>query len=127
MTWEQGLALASVAVTAFLGWLTYKRGSHADDVLDVAANVKTTFEAQAEFNVALREENKKIRLDLIACEEGHVEDRRAFAAAQAVIDDQAREIARLKATVDEHEMTIARHELTINQLRAGTQADRREN
>ena len=126
MTWEQVLALASVSVTGVLGWLTYRRGSRADDVLDVAANVKTTFEAQAEFNTALREENDRTRLALAACERSHVEDRAAIAAAQVVMDAQVREIARLKATVDEHEETITRHELTINQLRSGTAADRRE-
>lgn len=126
MTWEQGLALASVAVTGLLGWVTYRRGARADDVINVAANVKTTFDAQVEITEALQREVARHRQSLADCE-GHTEAmRRASAAAQLVIDRQEREIARLKAVVDEHEQTIARHELTINQLRAGTQADRRD-
>ena len=126
MNWQEGLLIACAVSTAVLGWVTKVRSGKADAVLDVAANVKTTFEAQTEINEGLRADVARLRASLIDCDDAHVEDRRAIALAQEVVDAQAREIARLKATVDEHEETIARHERTINELRPGTSADRRD-
>lgn len=126
MTWQTATSLLSVLATIILGGAAYLRSKRADDVLDVAANVKTTFEAQTEINEGLRLDVARLRGALVDCEDAHVEDRRAISLAQDVVDAQAREIARLKVTVNEHEETIARHELTINQLRAGTSADRRD-
>lgn len=126
MTWQTATSLASVIATVVLGGLAYKRSRRADDVLDVAANVKTTFEAQAEINEGLRADVVRLRGAHQQCEEATNDLRRALAGSHLARDEQAREIARLKATVNEHEETIARHELTINQLRSGTPADRRE-
>ncbi len=125
MTWEQALlTLCSVSVPV-LGWATFTRGRKADEVLDVAANVKATFEAQVGINTALTADLGRVRMSLRECEEHHHVTHQSLTEAHELADAQAREIARLKATVDEHEQTIARHELTINQLRAGTAADRR--
>jgi len=129
VTWEQVLlalgAMGGVG-TVVLGYVVYKRGTKADKVLDVASNIQTTFSAQAEVNDTLREDNRSLREDLLSlrselrdCETRH---REALQRA----DEGDREVNRLKTTVNEHEETIARHELTMNQLRAGTPADRRE-
>lgn len=126
MSWEQALIAACAISTALLGWVTYKRGSKADEVLDVAANVKSTFEAQVEINDGLRADVARLRAAHNTCEEATNQLRRAIADGHLREDEQVREIARLKAQVGEHEETIGRHELTINQLRAGTPADRRE-
>lgn len=129
MTWVQVVLVLgplSAAVMAYLAVLTFRQTRKVDAALGTAEAMKATYEGQKQFNDTLLEQNAKIRVDLEACEDGHVEDRAAIAAAQLVIDAQVREIARLKATVNEHEETITRHELTINQLRAGTPADRRD-
>lgn len=126
MTWEQALLAVCAVATSLLGWVTLQRGRKADEVLDVAANVKSTFEAQVEINDGLREDVTRLRAAHQVCEEATNQLRRALADSHLREDEQAREVAHLKATVDEHEHTIGRHEQTINQLRAGTAADRRE-
>lgn len=120
MTWEQLLSLLAVAVTGILGWLTYRRSRRSDEVLDVAANIKTTFDAQAEINHGLREDVKRLREAHQLCEEATNDLRRSLANSHLIIDAQTRETAQLKATVAEHELTISRHERTINELRVQT-------
>lgn len=126
MSWEQVVLALCAAATALLGWVTFRRGRKADEVLDVAANVKSTFDAQVEINDGLRADVHRLRLAHKECEDATNDLRRALADAHLREDEQVRELARQKAQLGEHEQTIARHELTINQLRAGTQADRRE-
>lgn len=128
MAWEQVLiALGAIGApgTIILGVIVYRQGRKADEVLDVAANVKSTFDAQAEINEERRLDVIRLREAHRECEDATNDLRRALAEAHLRKDEQAREIAHLKAVVNEHEQTIARHERTINQLRAGTQADRR--
>jgi hypothetical protein len=116
MSWEQALLAACAVSTALLGWVTYKRGSRADDVLDVAANVKSTFEAQVEINDSLRQDVVRLRAAHQTCEDATNDLRRSLADAHLREDEQVREVARLKAIVNEHEVTIARHETTINNM-----------
>lgn len=126
VTWQPWLLLACSISIAVLGWVTYKRGRKNDSVLDVAANIQSTYEAQKEINEERRQDIARLRAAHQQCEEATDALRRSNAELYLQRDDQAREIARLKAVVDEHEQTIARHEATINQLRSGTPADRRE-
>lgn len=126
MTWQPWLLVACSIATALLGWVTYKRGRRTDDVLNVAANIQSTYETQSDIIGGLRDEVGRLRSAHRTCEEATDTLRHALAESHLLVDKQAREVARLKATVDEHEQTIARHEQTINQLRAGTPADRRE-
>lgn len=126
MTWEQGLLALCAVSTAILGWVTYRRGSKTDEVLDVAANVQSTFDTQVEITDGLRADVARLRAAHLACEQATDALRHELAESHLREDEQAREVHRLKATVGEHEETIARHEQTINQLRAGTPADRRE-
>ncbi len=129
MSWVQVVLVlgpTSAAVMAYLAVLTFRQTRKVDAALGTADAMKATYAGQREFNNTLLEQNAKIRIDLEACEDGHVEDRAAIAAAQLVIDSQVREIAHLKANVNDLEQDVARHELTINQLRAGTPADRRD-
>lgn len=120
MTWEQILSLLAIAITGTLGWLSYRRSRRSDEVLDVAANIKHTFDAQAEINQALREDVTRLRGLHQLCEEATNDLRRSLANSHLVVDAQTREIAQLKATVAEHELTISRHERTINELRVQT-------
>lgn len=126
MTWQPWLLVVCSIATALLGWITYKRGRRQDSVLNVAANIQSTFEAQAEINEERRKEIGRLRASHQICEKATDDLRRSLAEAHTERDGQTREVARLKAMVDEHERTITRHEGTINQLRAGSPADRRD-
>lgn len=118
MTWQPWLLVASAIATAVLGWITYKRGRRNDDVLDVAANIQSTFDAQAKINEERREEIVRLHAAHQRCEEATNALRRANAELHLERDKQDREIARLKSIVNEHEQAIASHERTINMLKA---------
>lgn len=92
----------------------------------MSANIQSTYETQTEIIDGLRDDISRLRVEHKECEDATNLLRRSLAESDLLADERAREIARLKATVGEHEQTISRHEATINQLRAGTPADRRE-
>lgn len=118
MTWQPWLLVACSIATALLGWVTYKRGRHNDDVLNVAANIQATYDAQKEINEDRRKEIVQLRIDHRLCEEATDSLRSDLAESLLERDKLVREHARLKAMVNEHEQTIARHEHTINELKA---------
>lgn len=119
MTWQPWLLVACSIATALLAWVTYKRGRRNDEVLNVAANIQSTYDAQKEVNEERRLEIAQLRAAHQQCVDDTNDLRRDLAASHLKRDEQTREIARLKATVDEHEHTIAKHERRINELQAG--------
>jgi len=114
MGWEQFVALLSVLITGGIGLLTYLRGRRSDEALNVATNIKTTFEAQGQLIDALQEDIATQRGWLHACEESCRECRRELEERTRLFHDLERQFANLKTLAFEQEQTIARHERTLN-------------
>ncbi len=137
MPWELVVLTVGMVSTAALGWVTFRYSQRNDaqaaeakresaEALNMAANIQSTYDILNGITDGLRSDVTRLRAAHAQCEEATNSLRRSLAESYLERDKLAREVARQKATTDEHEVTIARHELTINQLRAGTQADRRE-
>jgi chromosome segregation ATPase len=129
------LAILAVGTlsSVVLAWLAWDRSKKGDKALGIAANIQSTFKAQqatskvqSDINDDLRQDVTRLRSAHRECEEATNDLRRALAESHLREDELTREVARQKAQLGEHEETIGRHETTINQLRAGTAADRRE-
>lgn len=123
MDWAVVISGVSVTATAILGFLTLRRGNKADEALNVATNVQTTFDAQKSIVDNLQEEVERYRGDLnehrsmlLKCEEDCRSCRSNLAGAQMIIKTQELEIQNLKNVVSEHENTIAKHERTLSQV-----------
>lgn len=116
MEWEQATALTSALITGAIGLLTYLRGRRSDEALNVATNIKTTFDAQAQLIDALQEEIATQRGWLHACEESCRECRRQLEERTRLFHALEREFANLKALAFEQEQTIARHERTLTSI-----------
>lgn len=120
MDWTAFAAVASVLGTIGLGVLTFLRGTKADQALNTATNVQSTFTAQKELVDNLQEEVARHREDLhqhrgllFRCEEESRSCRSNLAGARMIISAQEAEIENLKAVVAEHEQTIAKHEKAL--------------
>ncbi len=118
MSWQPILLVACSVAVAYIGALTYLRSRRSDKVLNVAANIQATYEAQRAVTDGLRADVTRLREANERCDEATNHLRRSLSNAHLVVDAQSREMAQLKATVAEHELTISRHERTINELRA---------
>lgn len=123
MDWTAFAAVASVLGTIGLGILTFVRGTKADQALNTATNVQSTFTAQKELVDNLQEEVIRQREDLnehrsllFRCEQECRACRSNLAGAHLVIASQEAEIENLKGLVAEHEQTIAKHERTLNKV-----------
>lgn len=97
MTWPNGIALFSACVTAVLGFVAVTRSWRSDKALDTAANVKTTFDAQATLIQDLQTETARLRVDLRGCEERHHETALKLGEAHSKLDQLTRRIAALEA------------------------------
>jgi len=116
MGWQEVASLGSVVVALLLGLLTYTRGAKSDQALDIATNVKTTFEAQQALVNDLQEELVRNRNLAHDCEKSCIDLRRKLAQSLRLVSEQEAEISKLKSVVSEHEATIAKHEKTINSM-----------
>ena len=123
MNWPAVASILSVLATIILGVLTFVRGSKADEALNTATTVQSTFDAQRYLFDNLQEEmiRTKGELDehrqlLRACEDDCRRCRSNLAGSRLIIQAQEVEIENLKAVMAEHELTISRHEATINKM-----------
>lgn len=111
---EQILAGGSVAITATIGLLTFLRGRRADNVLNVAGNIQTTFDATHQHIEELLEDIATQRQWLHACEETCRDLRKQLADRERTFREVEAQLANLKTLAFEQEQTIARHERTLN-------------
>lgn len=100
MDWQTFAAVGSLIVTATYGGLALYNRVKSDSALDVATNIKSTYDTLLAFVNELQEEVKNHRQHLEECETGKLQ--------------QAEEIKQLKEQVKEHEKTIKQLQVGFN-------------